>query len=217
MGANPGSTDGSRTGNPALRGGPAGAQQESPAAPTQQSPSPSQGAASSTGQKQPAAQPPSAPAEQPFSNADLPMPSISPGISNAPPASQVPQQTPRASPPTTGETPAAASPAPQLASPALPPAPSAAGASSASAPAVAVMAASPPAQGQQPLDGRATVVDALLRLEGQGMWPFDSRMQHALTSALGSTIKSVGQQGISIVAMAQVLQASSNIIAVLHA
>ncbi len=90
----------------------------------------------------------------------------------------------------------------QAASPSSPPAaaPSTTVTASASAPAVA------PGSGAQALDSRNTVVDAVLRLQGPGVWPFDSAAQDALLSACSSVMTAVPRNSISVVATAQVWQ-----------
>ena len=138
-----------------------------------------------------------------------PVPQATPVANPTPtPASQAPQQTrspgpqPRPIPGAAAATPQAQPLPDQAVSPSSPPAapPSETATVSASAPAVA------PGTSAQALDSRNTVVDAVLRLQGPGMWPFGGAAQDALLSALGSVMTGVPRSSISFVAAAQVWQ-----------
>lgn len=47
-------------------------------------------------------------------------------------------------------------------------------------------------------------MDALLRLQGPGLWPFSGQAQDALLTALASVMTAIPKSAISVVATAQV-------------
>lgn len=56
-----------------------------------------------------------------------------------------------------------------------------------------------PAQQQPPVQNvQATRLDGVAQLQGQGLWPFDDRMQGALVSALAAAMPGIPQNKVKI-------------------
>lgn len=56
-----------------------------------------------------------------------------------------------------------------------------------------------PAQQQPPVQNpQATRLDGVVQLQGQGLWPFDDRMQGALVSALAAAMPGIPQNEVKI-------------------
>lgn len=56
-----------------------------------------------------------------------------------------------------------------------------------------------PAQQQPPVQNvQATRLDGVAQLQGQGLWPFDDRMQGALVSALAAAMPGIPQNQVKI-------------------
>ena len=66
-------------------------------------------------------------------------------------------------------------------------------------PAPALAPAPAPAQQQPPVHNvQATRLDGVAQLQGQGLWPFDDRMQGALVSALAAAMPGIPQNQVKI-------------------